>query len=441
MAAIPTVFIYNLLEDEWRFLSACRPGRRLDRAMDIMDGTGDCYFLAAAAAADDFIYVSPRPVSAAFRRYARSLLPFRRGEIICPKPVTRQLCRDLINDSAAFRRLVRRLKPGRRVKLLAYSASPQFYRLAEALADQKIRVLIPESPRPSAAWTVNCFGSKSGVRRILGRLMPPGKICSGRRAAAARAARLYCQNRGVVIKTDPGTGGSGVLIFREGDLPADPGDCRKQLETILSRQPYWDRFPVVTEKLIRTNPGAGYPNVEYCLSQNGTVNLCFYGLMSVNKQGEYCGMAAGKDTLPPAVRAKILAIGRRVARRYWLAGYRGRFDIDLVRSVRGRLYVTETNLRNTGWSDIDRIVTRLLGPGWYRHVHVFNRDDCRLGRKITLPRLLTRLAPVRYSPRSRTGIIINSANSLNRGYLYYTVIAPDKKQALAIYKKMLSLIR
>ena len=440
-----TVYVYNIVEDEWDFLKACGRSRRLTKEIGVMEDTGDCFFLAEAASETEFVYVGPKPISSAFQNYGRSLFPYRFGTVIAPRRRSHRLCLDLIKDKAAWRRLVSLLKPYRQVKLISYCASPQFYQLKEVLLRAGLKVSTPQAPAPQKSWTVKFLGSKSGIRQLCPQFLPAGLICSDPGQAGEIAAQKYLQNRGVVIKTNKGNGGTGVLIFRPNDLPDNFSACLAKLKTILGRKPYWKKFPIIVEDLIDVDTAisGGFPDVEFEIKANGRAEMLFHGIMIITKKGEYYGMDVNAYILPRRLKTQMLKMGNFIARRYGDLGYRGHFDVDMIASKTGRLYVSETNTRNTGWTDVCKVAKRLIGPGWLNRVYVLNRDDFSLpkGRWGNLNRLLKTLRPVLYSPQTKAGVIVSSEKSLKRNYLYYTVIGPDKTTAYAYKRRLTRLLQ
>ena len=444
-ASAITIYLYNVVEDEWNFINAYSDPARKNKDIQEMENTSDCFFMATAAAETNFVYLSPRRVSAKFLTYTQSLFKYKNGVIIVPRHQTHQLSLDLINDHRAFRQLIKRLRPYRQVNLISYSASLQFYELRSALVRAGIPVRTPEAPAPESAWTVNFFGSKSGVRQVAGRLMPPGLICHNLDQACRIAASKYLTNHGVVIKTNKGSGGNGVFIFRNQDLSQDYDTCVRQLETLLSRERYWEKFPLVVEDLIKTGRSTetSFPNIEFKINAQGRVKRLFYGMMAVNRKGEYCGMEVNAATFPDWLKKKALKTGSFIAKKYAAAGYRGHFDIDMMVDKNCRLFVSETNTRNTGWTDIYRIVRKLIGPDFLNQVYVLNRENFPLteNRWTDLDKLLHDLTPWLYSPQTKTGIIINSDNFLKKKCLLYTIIASNKTTAHGYQKKMTALLR
>jgi len=235
-----------------------------------------------------------------------------------------------------------------------------------------------------------------------------------------------------------------LLIFRKNSLPDNFSACAAKLEAILSRESYWEKFPVVIEDLIDANLaiGGGFPSIEFKIKAGGRIEMLFHGVLAVTDKGEYYGMDVNESLLPKRLKTQMLTIGNRLAKQFAAAGYRGHFDIDMIAAKNGRLYVSESNTRNTGWTDIYKIVKKLIGNNWFNQVYVLNREYIRFpkNRRTNLNDLLTGLSSLLYSPQTKKGIIINSEAFLKSKHLYYTIIAPDKQSAYAYQKKMMKLL-
>ena len=107
--------------------------------------------------------------------------------------------------------------------------------------------------------------------------MPDGIVVSGIIDASRIAANKYIREHGVVIKTNKGHSGAGVLLLREGDLPTEYTACQKKILSLLRKDEYWKLFPIIIESLISVNQsiGGGCPNVEFKILKNGHVEFLF----------------------------------------------------------------------------------------------------------------------------------------------------------------------
>lgn len=446
-----SVYVYNMPEDEWPFIDsvAHRP-KRNDYIADC-ENVSDCYFLGSGKESD-LIYVSPKTISPAFQEYAKNLMGYKNTQVIVPQTKTHLICDDLLQDPEAFGKILDAAKNYQQIILTSYAASPQIYSLKAMLQKSGITVLTPELPEPANAWTVNFFGSKSGIRQLAQQsvakepdfVMPEGLICFGKYDAAKIAADRYIREKGVVIKTNKGSGGSGVLIFREGDLPFNYAECERAIIAKMNSDNYWDYFPIVIEDLISANmnaPGV-FPNVEFKIHRNGRIEFLYYCETKVTPKGVYYGLDIGDNVLNDRLTARIIDTGYYIAEKYSEAGYRGHFDVDMMVARSGQVYVNESNTRNTGGTDIYRIVRKLLGKDFVDDVHVLTRGKSDLPKNVkwTFPEILEKTKHLLFNLKKKEGLIINSESSLNEGKIVYTTIAKSKTKAVKLEAELLKIL-
>ncbi|HUW22180.1 MAG TPA: hypothetical protein VMW41_05970 [Candidatus Bathyarchaeia archaeon] len=441
------VYVYNIVEDEWSFFNAISDLRERKEQIERCESYTDCFFLRMAAQGN-FVYLSPQNISADFQNYIRSLLKCKDSEVIVPQMKSHQICLDFIKDKKAFGLFVKKAENYKRVVLLSYVASPQFYLLKEALVRKGIEVYTPEAPELDCAWTVNFFGSKSGIRQLAQQsvaaepdfMMPDGVICVGKFDAAKIAANKYIKQKGVVVKTNKGSGGNGVLIFRENDLPFNYLECEKKIREYLNRDIYWEKFPIIIEDLININyaVGGGFPNVEFKIHKNGRIEMVFYCACMVTDKGAYYGLDINDEIINDRIATRIVDTGYYIAEQYSSAGYRGHFDVDMMAAKNNHIYVCESNTRNTGGTDIYYLASKLAGKDFMSDVYVISRSHFRLSAKkiYTFNQIIGRLETLLYSYSTGEGVIVNSENILKEKELIYTIIGRDKKRAYEIEAKM-----
>ncbi|GIK83729.1 MAG: hypothetical protein BroJett025_03510 [Patescibacteria group bacterium] len=445
------VYVFNVIEDEWSFVSSITdPIKRFGYISESEDAA-DAYFLSQATE-KEFVYISPKPIPEEFVEYAKQNFNFSNAEVLVPSMRSHLICEDLVDDSRTFMSLVSKAKQYSRVVLTSYSASHQLYDLKESLEKLGISVYLPEAPDLEEVWTVNFFGSKSGIRQLAQKsqtkepdfVMPEGIICVGREDAAKIAASKYIKQKGVVIKTNKGSGGSGVLIFREGELPTEYEACEKIILEQMSEDRYWDQFPIVIEDLISINHAvaSGFPNVEFKIHKNGRIEMLYVCACQVTPKGKFFGIDINEDIINDRLQTKLEDTGYFIAEQYRAAGYRGHFDIDLMMAKSGVLYVCESNTRNTGGTDTYKIVRRLIGKEFMDEVYSMSRSRPEWFAKNgqTFAQVIEKLKPILFDKKKKTGVIINSHNSIPDGKLIYTIIEKDKKKAYQMEKNLILLL-
>jgi len=441
------VRIFNLSEDVWPFIESMGDERakrlEIEENADLSDR--DLYSMAEEF---EFTFISPREISAEFIDYFKKLCMVRELEILVPKTHSGQLCEDALNDKRVMKRLVELGKTHKRLSLSSYSTTASFLKLVEKLIEKGVEVVTPAAPEEENAWTVNFYGSKSGIRQLTqinGAIrsdlkMPNGVISSGVTDTARIAANKYVKEGGVVIKANKGHSGMGVLIFRKGDLPKKYEVCEKKIFDILKMDAYWEKFPVVVESLVAPNPriGGGFPNAEFLIKKNGEVKFLYSCGMRVDRQGVFGGVEISEDVLPKRVASRITDIGYLIGEQYAKDGYRGFYDVDFIAERGGEVYVSESNVRVTGGTHVYQAAIELAGRNFTKKSCVLSDNMYKIPRKkkYAFGELKKLMSPILYSRKTKEGVVIASESLLSKGKLAYIIIGKNKRRAEMIEEEM-----
>jgi len=447
-----TIYIYNVVEDEWSFLSSIQPIEKRYQMINDCNISSECY-LFSNASESEFVYISPIEISNTFKNYFQSITNNKKVDIYVPQMKTALICKDLYTDKQLFGEIINRAKKYHKVTLISYATSPEFLELKDRMIQLGINVVTPEAPELENAWTVNFFGSKSGIRQLAQQsravepdfIMPEGVICVGKLDAAKIAANRYIKEKGVVLKTNKGSGGQGVLIFRDGELPRDYKSCEKRIYELLSEDGYWERFPIIIEELINVNysaPGA-FPNIEFKIQKRGKIDMLYYCVMMVTKEGKYYGLDIHEDVINERMAARIIDTGYYIAEQYAEAGYRGHFDIDMIASNNKHIYVDESNTRNTGGTDIYKLVYDLYGEDFMSDVYVLNRNNYKFNNQETISfrKIIETIKPILYDKKRKEGVILSSSASLQSNQLLYSIFGKNKKRAYKLQNDFYELLK
>jgi len=246
----------------------------------------------------------------------------------------------------------------------------------------------------------------------------------------------------VVIKTNRGSSGNGVLIFRENDLPNDYQACEKKLNQILRSEPYWELFPIIVEDLVNINFNVanGYPNVEFKIQKSGRIDMLYYCSSFVTKDGVFLGIDMHEDIMNDRISTMIVDTGYFVAEQFSLNGYRGHFDIDMIATKNNKIFVCETNTRNTGGTDTYKLALGLIGKDFMSDRYTLSRTHYRLKKAMRFEEILMHLKPLLYSRDTKEGLIINSESRLKQQELIYTIFGKNKKKAYALETEMFNIL-
>jgi len=445
------VYIYNVVEDEWSYISSITDKEERHQEIERDNNTAECY-LFANADKDELLYVSPKTITPSFKLYFQKLVGAQRIEVMVPKKDSGLICKDLYNDAVTFNKLVTKAKRYKKIVIVSYSTSPQLYELRDRLQKRGLTVQLPEAPDVDCSWTVNFYGSKSGIRQLAQQstalepdfIMPEGIICVGKLDAARIAANKYIKDRGVVIKTNKGSGGNGVLIFRSGDLPNEYKACEKSIYSIFNQNEYWDRYPIIIEDLISVNLNneTSFPNIEFKIHKNGKIEMLYYCIMKVTKDGVFYGIDMHEDVISDRLAARIIDTGYYIAERYSAEGYRGHFDIDMIATKYNQVFVNESNTRNTGGTDVYKMALELIGKDFMSDSYVISRSKYKLNgdQRHTLASIIKSLEPVLFDKKTKEGVVISSEVIIRQKELIYIIFGNTKRRAYQIEAKMQRLL-
>lgn len=447
-----TVYIFNMSEDVWPFISAMSDKQKQKLEIEENADLGD-RDLFSFCDEETMLFVLPRPVDGGFFDYFTSLFGKRNFRVLVPKIHTGVICEDILHDDNIMQALVDAANGSRRLVVKSYTTSQQFLDLVRALRERGLTIFTPEAPEEEDAWTVNFFGSKSGIRQLSQQsravepdfIMADGIVVSGIIDASRIAANKYVSEHGVVIKTNKGHSGAGVLLLREGELPGEYAPCQKAILEILEKDEYWKLFPIVIESLLSVNQtvGGGYPNVEFQILKNGHVEFLYSGGMRVTKDGVFLGMEIHNSAISEQAAVRMVDTGFFIGEQYRANGYRGYFDVDFVASKNGHMYVTESNVRRTGGTHVFATAEKLFGKDFMYLTYVLSNNAYALtkDKTFTFNEMLTKLAPILFNKRTREGLIIISENLLFYHQLGYIIFGKTEKRARDIEAKMIELLQ
>ncbi len=441
--------IFNLSEDVWPFIEAY--GDKKLQAWEIEENANlsdkDLFSMSEEF---EYTFITAKELDPKFVSYYKKLCEVRDLEILVPEKHTGLLCEDILRDKKIVKRLLQLGEEYKRLNITAYSTTQYLLDLVESLRDKGVVVRTSEAPTRSNSWTVNFYGSKSGIRQLTqinGSMrsdlkMPDGVISSGIVDTARIAANKYVKENGVVVKTNKGHSGAGVLIFRGGDLPKKFEECEKKIIEILKKDSYWEKFPIVIESLVNPNPriGGGFPNAEFFIRQDGEVEFLYYCGMRVDNAGVFGGVEIGEDVLPKRVASRITDIGYLIGEQFSKDGYRGYYDVDFIAEKGGDVYVSESNVRVTGGTHVYEAGKELVGRDFVKKSFVLSNNMFSLKTKTNFEKIYKLFEPILFSRKNKEGVVICSSNLLLDGYLSYIIFGKNKKRAEKIEVEMMKLL-
>lgn len=447
-----TLYIGNVSEDIWSFILTMADAKVRKHEIDENALFSDREMLSFAGK-DHVRMILPRPINKDFSEYCREVFGKKDIEVWVPAKHTGQTCLDTLADAKLLSKIQKFAKTTKKLQVISYSSSYQFLDLVQKLREMGISVVTPQSPEEPDVWTVNFYGSKSGVRQLAQQSgsqepdfkMSYGIVSSGVTDTAKIAAKMYVKQGGVVLKINKGHSGAGMYIWREGDLPDTFSECQKAILDHLRKDLYWEKFPIVVEELVNINYalGGGSPSAEFKVLKNGEVKFLYYCGMRVTKDGVFKGVKIHKDVLPEKIVAQLTDTGFYIGEQYAAQGYRGYFDVDFVAAKNGQLLVTESNVRRTGGTHVYHLAQALFGPDFMYKTYTLSNNLHQLpnGSIKDFKQLKKKLEPVLFQKNTKEGVVIASVNLLAHHQIGYVVFGKNKVRALEIEAQMEALLQ
>ena len=418
------IYIFNLPEDVWPFINSISDKKEYLNEIDWCANTAERDLITIA---DEFnpIIICPKDIDKNYIEYIKNLFEVKNITVLVPAINTGEICNDILNDNVILSKLLTFVN----IKIASYSASPQFSNLVKKLKILGLNVTTPELPKESSLWTVNYYGSKSGIRKEIPKLMADGITCHSVKKALQICLKMKDQNKlGIVIKTDKGHGGEGVKIFKKSEI------SEKKLKVMFAADNYWHKFPIIIEELLEVDSA---PDAEFIIDSNGKVKFLYYCTMRVDEHGFYKGQEMHSSVLPEEVSKKMIKIGLELGYLYSKSGYKGYFDVDFIIDKNKKLFVTESNTRHTGGTHVYRAALNLIGNDFANKTYVLSKNDYSLdGQKLNFTKVHELLKPILFNKISKEGLVIASSNLIKLGMLTYIIFARNKERALDIEQKM-----
>ncbi|MEP7167171.1 MAG: hypothetical protein ABI758_04300 [Candidatus Woesebacteria bacterium] len=440
------IHVSNVSEDVWDFIQTISDKKarqfEIDENAELSDRD-----IFSFAKHDDVVLILPKQLNTDFFSYFQKLFSKKNFNVIVPSQHSGEISLDIAADNESFEVLVQKMKQYEHVQLTSYSASAEFYVLLESLQKFHTSIQTPESPKKKDAWSVDFFGSKTGIRQLADHAGTPnfrtveGYSTFGVDLAAHIASDLYDKEGAAVIKTNKGHAGAGVVLMRSGELKSN--DHVREIKQRLADS-YWEKFPILIEQFVECDPriGGGFPNSEFLVHKNGTVEFLYFCGMRVTKEGTFKGVEIGESSLSKSVAKQIITAGYAIGEGLALYGYAGYYDVDCLASKSGKVYISESNVRRTGGTHVYHTALAMFGSEWMKETYALSNNSYTIAssKEFTFTTLYETLTPVLYNKDSTEGVVIVAANPLHRNVFGYIIFGKNKKRAYAIETRMEKLL-
>lgn len=445
------IYISNMSEDVWPFISAMSSS--YERESEIQENARlsehDLYNFFGC---DNCLIILPISPDPHFYQYFKSSSKNQNFTVIPTKIHTGEISKDILNDIEIMDEIERFASHYSKVKFLSYTASEQFIKLSSIIQDKYKNIILAESPNEADSWVVDFYGSKSGIRQLSQQFkadepdfkMADGLISVGTKNSAKIAANMYIKNGGIVLKTNKGHSGAGILIYKPDDLSRNYNECEKSILQSLSREKYWQKFPIILEKYIEPNNHIGwaYPNIEFKIHKKGRIEMLYYCICRITDRGVFKGIEIHENVLPDKISAQLIDTGYFIGEKYAEEGYRGYFDVDFITAKNNTLFVAESNIRRTGGTHVYYLAKALYGDNFMHDIYTLSNNLYSLKTKtgINSENLFSILEPVMFNRRKMEGCVITGTSLLAQKAYGFVIFGRTALRAHKIEEEMEKLL-
>lgn len=396
---------------------------------------------------DNTVLITPYLIDKEFLNDSTKLIGLKNILNLSPKTVGESVCKSIQEDTELFSKLVEIIKSNPSVKIFSYSGTPEFFELIDTLNKLDLEFKTPEIPNSQDRWTNSFFGSKSGFRQttsVMGPSFPhppTGAISSDQNEIVGWATHFLKNFAGCVIKSNRGLAGAGLAIIKKEDVV---GKTEKYVTEILNSHDYFQHGPIVVEQFIPPDMSVcgGAPNIELQIIDGKIIPL-YVCSMRMTPDGVFQGVEFGSGAVEKNVQKIITKAGKHFGSRLLKFGYNGFYELDFVAGLDRNIYPIESNLRRTGGTHAVELAVKLLAPNALKENYFVTNNRILKDAlfKETYQTLKSKLSSVLYPVAGKKeGVILTIVSNLSRGRLGYVVIGKNKKEAIALEEKFLSLI-
>jgi hypothetical protein len=165
--------------------------------------------------------------------------------------------------------------------------------------------------------------------------------------------------------------------------------------------------------------------------------------MRVTPEGVFQGIEIGQDILPDWIVQRLHYFGEQLGNEYSQAGYRGYYEVDCVCTKAGKLLMTESIVRRTGGTHVYKVLSQISGGDETPQPFIVSNNTYQIPTSTTptFSQVYTQLAPILFSPDSKTGVIIASASILKQGKLSYIAVGNSKSHTVEIESQLVTLLK
>lgn len=431
-----TIYISNILEGYYKsYLDLPKKKRTFWTQYDTLDSNRAWMY-----GDDNKVVVTSAPILPDHFASMKKLLGWKNVINISPLRPGYSISEDSYTNHYLRNKLVEIISQNPGIAIIPYRLTPQFQKLIHYLNSKGLQYTAPETIPQEKQFVLTYFNTKRGFRHLWHMSgadsssfirIPEGFIAEDKQETIEAAWWFMTNHKSFVIKYNKGTQGIGVLMVNRSSLPKRREAFNEYVSKLLSDK-IWRASAIVIEEAVPiNNTGESVsPSIEMYISPDGKVYkyyACDQVLAEDKKtfRGVYTYPDLYKDpNIKHAFKAG-LKFGRQLAR----YGYRGVYDIDLIRSSQNKMYAVESNLRRTGGTHLHELCMALLGKRYGDRYYALIEDIMLIpGHGLTYERCKMMFQDVLYDTQKQSGIILSNPDMLQVHILAVVIIAKDKGQ-------------
>jgi len=389
---------------------------------------------------DNKIIITSSPIHRQHLDNMKVLMGWKNTHNIVPKNASHSISEDCTKDIHLKNEIIRIIKKNPGISLIPYRLTPQFQKLIHFLREKKLNFDTPETIPEEKQFILNYFNTKRGFRHLwyLSQAdnppfvqIPEGFITQNKKEALDAAWWFKQQGQSFVMKYNSGTQGIGIELINNRELPNDKKRFDIHMKNVL-KDKMWSEPMIIIEKAISPNEKAASisPSVEIYIDPKGNVSPSYVSdqILALDKR-TFRGIYIYPELMTDQSIVKTFAAGIKFGKKLAEYGYRGVFDIDLIRSTNNQIYAVEANLRRTGGTHLHELSLALLGGDYGKNYHTLIEDVfLHKNHNLTYDECCSLFKSDLYTHEKQSGIIFVNPDMLQVHILVIVLIGKTREQ-------------
>jgi len=387
---------------------------------------------------DEKVVITSSPINPTHLSDMTSLMQWKNVVNLSPARASYSISDDCRKDSSLHGRLRAIILANPGIALIPYRLTPQFQKLIHALQKEGLTFTLPETIPQDKQFILNYFNTKRGFRHLWHMAdandpphvqIPEGFIAEDKPEATEAAWWFKVHKKSFVIKYNKGTQGIGIHMLRHDKLPHDKKKFRDHIKKLLSDK-IWNESVVIVEEAAPINEKneSVSPSIELYVDEAGKVTPSYAcdQILAPDKK-TFRGIYIYPELMNDPVIKRAFASGLKFGARLASYGYRGVFDVDLIRSTNNAIFAVESNLRRTGGTHLHELCLALLGPSYGSKYHALIEDVMlKNGHGLTYESCRTLFHSELFSRKTGKGILFSNPDMLNVNILMIVLIGKSR---------------